>query len=50
MTKDPAYGMEVDEKNTVKSEYKRKVYYFCCPDCKGVLIKSRRSISGGNRE
>ncbi|GAG11055.1 unnamed protein product [marine sediment metagenome] len=50
MTKDPAYGMEVDEKNAATSEYKRKVYYFCCPACKGVLIKSRSSISGGNRE
>ncbi len=34
MTKDPVCGMEVDEKRAVKSEYKEKVYYFCCPACK----------------
>ncbi len=50
MTKDPACRMKVDEKTAVKSEYKKKVYYFCCPACKGILIKNRRSISGGNRE
>ena len=50
MTKDPAYRMEVDEKNAATSEYNTKVYYFCCPACKGILIKSHRSISEGNRE
>ena len=41
---------KVDGKNAVKGEYKRKVYYFCCPDCKEILIKNRDSLSGGNRE
>ena len=40
MIKDPVCGMEVDEKKTVKSEYKRQVYYFCCPTCKEVFDKA----------
>ena len=38
-TKDPVCGMEVDEKKTAKSEYKGKVYYFCCPVCKEAFAK-----------
>jgi len=28
MTKDPVYGMKLDEEKAAKSEYNRKVYYF----------------------
>jgi len=37
MAEAPVCGMEVDEKRAVKSKYKGKVYYFCCPACKGTF-------------
>lgn len=33
MAKDLVCGMEVDEKNAAKKEYKGKTYYFCSPTC-----------------
>ncbi len=41
MTKDPFCGMTVDEKSpAAKSEYKGKVYYFCCTACKEKFNKA----------
>lgn len=35
MAKDPVCGMEVDEQRAEhKTEYKRKVYFFCSAHCK----------------
>jgi len=40
MTKDPVCGMSVDEKSpAAKSEYKGKVYLFCCTACKEKFDK-----------
>jgi len=39
MAKDPVCGMEVDEKKAVTTEYKGKVYYFCCLACKAAFDK-----------
>ena len=41
MVKDPACGVEVDEKITsYKSIHDNKVYYFCCAPCKARFDKN----------
>jgi Cu+-exporting ATPase len=40
MERDPVCGMMVDPKTAQwKSEYKRKIYYFCAPGCKTEFDK-----------
>jgi YHS domain-containing protein len=40
MAKDPICGMNVDEnKAAATAEYKGKIYYFCCTDCKEKFEK-----------
>ncbi len=39
MAQDPVCGMDVDEKTTLKSEYKGKTYYFCAPGCRREFDK-----------
>lgn len=39
--KDPVCGMEVDEATaTAKSDYKGKIYHFCCAGCKERFDKN----------
>lgn len=41
MAKDPVCGMVVDEKTAkFKSEYRNKIYYFCCKTCKETFDKN----------
>jgi YHS domain-containing protein len=38
--KDLVCGMEIDPKEAAgKSEYQRRTYYFCSPDCKKAFDK-----------
>lgn len=39
MAKDPVCAVKVDEKMELKSEYKGKIYYFCCAPCKDAFEK-----------
>ena len=40
MAIDPVCKMQVDEKTSPDSKYEGKVYYFCCPSCKGMFDKN----------
>jgi len=41
MVRDPVCGMDIDEKTAeFKSEYKGRVYYFCCRRCKDVFDRN----------
>lgn len=40
MAKDLVCGMEVNEKNGLKTAYKGKVYYFCNDSCKKAFEKN----------
>lgn len=53
MAKDPACGVEVDERTAPKTEHKGKTYYFCCETCKEMFekepekyVKEKRSCCG----
>jgi YHS domain-containing protein len=41
MVKDPVCSMNVNEKTAkFKSEYRGKIYYFCCQSCKTAFDKN----------
>lgn len=41
MTKDPACGMEIDEKQaTTRTEFRGKTYFFCSVKCKIEFISN----------
>ncbi|MBI2449027.1 YHS domain-containing protein [Candidatus Pacearchaeota archaeon] len=37
MTKDPVCGMKLDEKKSLKTKYKDRVYYFCSSNCESTF-------------
>ena len=51
MTKDPACGMEVDEKKaTATSVYHGQTYYFCTETCKKAVERAQEKYVGKERE
>ena len=47
MAKDPACGMQVDEKTAAgRSEYSGKTYYFCSTQCKTRFDASPQQYAG----
>jgi len=40
MAKDLVCGMNIDEKKSLKSNYKGKVFYFCSDNCKSQFDKN----------
>ncbi len=45
MPKDPVCGMEVDEKNSLKTIFKGKAYYFCSATCHWAFEKDPKRFA-----
>ncbi len=51
MAKDPACGMQVDERTApAKSEHQRQAYYFCAPGCKAAFEEDPQKYVGKQQE